>query len=346
MDAANTIFETAKRRVYTGKPREGEASSVHGALPESLRPVLEEQPKWTLLADILDEIERDAYFNPGIRDDSNGTILIMCSDQRTCTQLREYLQNMHVEPLSKGEDQAEDHDAASKSSAEFMMRRKLRNYLDWKKDFARVSASLFTENQKALEGYTPISDQKGANGFRGKAPPNKRRRVRGGSAAATGGGRPGSGSIQFAEEKESQVVSLMADVQQSEAEAQQKEEIVIDDLDDMEDYFELFDMNDLIVVHPYDGDMDEHVLEEIRPRYVIMYEPDAAFIRRIEVYRSSHDDRNVRVYFLYYGGSVEEQRYLSAVRREKDAFTKLIKERGVRPLATISLPFAYCALRI
>lgn len=59
-----------------------------------------------------------------------------------------------------------------------------------------------------------------------------------------------------------------------------------------------------------------------------MYEPDASFIRRVEVYRSSHNDRNVRVYFLYYSGSVEEQRYLSMVRREKDAFTKLIKERA------------------
>lgn len=31
---------------------------------------------------------------------------------------------------------------------------------------------------------------------------------------------------------------------------------------------------------------------------------------------------------MYYGGSVEEQRYLSAVRREKDAFAKLIRERS------------------
>jgi len=31
---------------------------------------------------------------------------------------------------------------------------------------------------------------------------------------------------------------------------------------------------------------------------------------------------------MYYGGSVEEQTYLSVVRREKDAFTKLIREKG------------------
>lgn len=326
LDAANTIFETAKRRVYTGRPIDGEASGASGTLPDSLRPVLEEQPKWAILADVLEEIERDAYFNPGLRDDSNGTILIMCSDQGTCRQLREYLQNMDVRPPKVGEDDDDiDDDVESKPSATFMMRRKLRNYLNWKRDFARVSASLFTENQKVLEGFT---DQRGANGYRGKGPPNKKRRIRGGSAAAAGGGRSVNSSMQMAEDKESQVASLLAGIQPDEADGAQKEEIAVDSLDDMEDYFELYEMNDLVVVHPYDGDMDEHVLEEVRPRYVIMYEPDAAFIRRVEVYRSSHDDRNVRVYFIYYGGSVEEQRYLSAVRREKDAFTRLIKEKG------------------
>ncbi len=122
----------------------------------------------------------------------------------------------------------------------------------------------------------------------------------------------------------------MADVRPTDVDAMQKDEVAVDDLDSMEDYFELYEMNDLLVIHPYDGDMDDHVLEEVRPRYVVMYEPDAAFIRRIEVYRSSHEDRNIRVYFMCYSGSVEEQRYLSAVRREKDAFTRLIKEKGVR----------------
>ena len=326
LDAANTIFKTAKRRVYTGKPINSEVPEALGALPNSLRPVLEEQPKWALLADILDEIDRDAYFSPGLRDDSNGTILIMCSDQGTCRQLREYLQNMHIQPQQANEDDDIDGHAEVKASATFMMRRKLRSYLNWKKDFARVSASLFTENQKILEGFT---DQRGTSVYRGKAPPNKRRRVRGGSSAAAGSNRPMNSSLQMAEDRESQVATLLADIQQTDADRAQKEEVTVDSLDDMEDYFELFEMDDLVVVHPYDGDIDEHVLEEVRPRYVIMYEPDAAFIRRVEVYRSSHDDRNVRVYFMYYGGSVEEQRYLSAVRKEKDAFTRLIKEKGV-----------------
>ena len=325
------MFQSAKRRVYSGKVGEVEEPGASETLPDSLRPVLEEQPKWAVLAEVLEEIERDNYFNPTVRDDSNGTILIMCSDQGTCRQLREYLQNMCVRPQRTDRDEGkdEDEDGNLQSSAIFMMRRKLRNYLNWKKDFAKISASLFDENQKVLEGF---ADQRGINGGRGKAPPNKRRRVRGGASAA-GGGRPISGNLQVAEEKASQVANLLADIQPTETDSLQKEEMVVDSLENMEDYFELYEMQDLVVVHPYDGDMDEHVLEEVRPRYVVMYEPDAAFIRRVEVYRSSHDDRNVRVYFLYYGGSVEEQRYLSAVRKEKDAFTRLIKEKGVSNLS-------------
>ncbi|MCJ1283131.1 hypothetical protein MMC26_002458 [Xylographa opegraphella] len=326
LDAANTIFETAKRRVYTGQADDAEAPGANTTLPDSLRPVLEEQPKWALLAEVLQEIERDVYFNPTIRDDSNGTILIMCSDQGTSRQIREYLQTKDVTREDTADEEIIGDDTVKlQSSATFMMRKKLRSYLGWKKDFARVSASLFHENQKALESFT---DQRGVNGYRGKGPPNKRRRIRGGSAALAGAGRPISGTLQIAEEKSSQVDKLMADIQPDEADAMQREEVAVDMLEDMEDYFELHEMQDLVVVHPYDGDMDEHLLEEVRPRYVIMYEPDAAFIRRVEVYRSSHNDRGVRVYFMYYGGSVEEQRYLSAVRKEKDAFTRLIKEKG------------------
>ena len=292
--------------------------------------MLEEQPKWALLAEILEEIERDSYLSAAPRDDSNGTILVMCSDQATCRQLNEYLQNMHVQPEKAQEDEDGDESGDEKPlepSATFMMRRKLRNYLTWKRDFAKVSASLFAENQKALQGASN-AQRGGDSSYRGKGPPNKRRRIRGGMTATATPSRSTNGSISVADDKASHVAGLLAEIQPTDIEAQQKSEIGADPLDDTEDVFELFEMQDLVVIHPYDGDMDEHVLEEVKPRYVIMYEPDAAFIRRVEVYRSSHNDRHVKVYFMYYGGSVEEQRYLSAVRREKDAYTRLIRERG------------------
>jgi DNA excision repair protein ERCC-4 len=321
LDAADTIFTTAKRRVYAGKVSNAELARS-STVPDSLEPVLEELPKWNQLAEILEEIEQDAYFNPTVQDSSNGSILIMCGDQGTCRQLREYLQTMHVKPEGAGKDENAEEEGPS---ASFMMRRKLRNYLSWKRDFTNVSAALFSENQKAINGST---EQRVQSGKSSRAPPNKRRRIRGGASTGTGPGRMESGATRTAGDRDAHIASLMAELQPTEVEALQKTEIGVDPLDNMEDYYELFDMNDLIVIHPYEGDMDEHVLEEIKPRYVIMYEPDAAFIRRIEVYRSSHTDRTVKVFFMYYGGSVEEQRYLSAVRREKDAFTRLIRERG------------------
>ncbi|TVY22624.1 DNA repair protein rad16 [Lachnellula hyalina] len=319
LDAAHTIFATSKGRVYTGKPQTGSETI------ESLQLVLEEQPKWAVLAEVLEEIDRDLYFNPTVRDDSNGTILIMCTDTGECRQLKEYLQNMHVRPETGEVDDDDDAEKDTEPSANFMMRRKLRDYLKWKKDFAKVSATLFAENQSVLNGS---KNQKGTNSSRGKAPANKRRRVRGGGNTGSGPSRAANGSILAAEDKPLEVANLISEIQVTEAEAGQKEEITADPLDDMEDYYQLYDGQDLVVIHAYDGDMDEHILEEVKPKYIIMYEPDTSFVRRIEVYRSSHNDRNVRVYFLYYGGSVEEQRYLSSVRREKDAFTKLIKEKS------------------
>lgn len=321
LDAAHTIFDTAKRRVYTGKVVKDGPEDI-----ESLRPVLEEQPKWAVLADILEEIDRDLYFNPVVRDDSNGTILIMCTDTAQCRQLREYLQTMTVRlgaTSSDADEEKNDYD----TSAAFMLRKKLRDYLRWKKEFAKVSATLFAENQTALNGATDtksISNQ----GFRRKPLANKRRRVRGGGVGSSGPSRASNGSILASEDKPLEVATLISEMQPTEAEAAQKEDVISDPLDDMEDYFQLYDMQDLVIIHAYDGDMDEHVLEEVKPRYIIMYEPDTSFVRRVEVYRSSHNDRNVRVYFLFYGGSVEEQRYLSSVRREKDSFTKLIKEKS------------------
>ncbi|KAI8302461.1 DNA repair protein [Colletotrichum sp. SAR11_59] len=318
LDAAQTIFETARRRVYAASSKAVTAD----ANIDSLKPVLEEQPKWAWLADILTEIDNSMHFDPPARDDSNGTILIMCGDTNTCRQLRDYLQTMHFKPKVEKDPSAEDEEDEDQPSAAFMTRRKLRNYLRWKKEFAQVNATLFSENQKALNGATDRAGQP----LRGKS--NKRRRMRGGGAGGQSLTRAENGSIMQFFERPGEVEDLMAEVQITEEEAEQKPEIVTDPLENMEDYYQLYEMQDLVVIHAYDGDHDEHVLEEVKPRYIIMYEPDAAFIRRVEVYRSSHNDRNVRVYFLYYGESVEEQRYLSSVRREKDAFTKLIKERA------------------
>ncbi|KAL4757973.1 ssDNA endodeoxyribonuclease RAD1 [Aspergillus foveolatus] len=329
LDAAHVLFQTAKSRVYEGKIGNELSRSSMTSLPTTLRPVLEEQPKWDVLAEILEEIELDAYHNPASTGESNNTVLIMCTDQRTCCQLREYLRTMNTKVEDERQDIADggEDKQEKKRSGEVMLRRKLREYINWKRSLANVNKNLTAKpvNDEPRTGTGRDSPRPTTQ--QGRAPPNKRRRVRGGGASVAAPRQPNS-SVQADTEPSEQMSVLLDEIQPTEVEETLKEEIIIDDLEDMGDFYELYDMNDLVMIHPFDGDMDEHILEEVRPRYIIMYEPDPAFIRRVEVYRSSHVGRNVRVYFMYYGGSVEEQRYLSAVRREKDAFTKLIKEKS------------------
>ena len=48
-----------------------------------------------------------------------------------------------------------------------------------------------------------------------------------------------------------------------------------------------------------------------------------------QVYKASNPGRPLRVYFLMYTGSSEEQRYLTSLRKEKEAFEYLIKTKAV-----------------
>jgi DNA excision repair protein ERCC-4 len=43
---------------------------------------------------------------------------------------------------------------------------------------------------------------------------------------------------------------------------------------------------DAVIIRPYGGEDDDILLQELRPRFVIMYEPNLAFIRRLEVSRT------------------------------------------------------------
>ena len=52
---------------------------------------------------------------------------------------------------------------------------------------------------------------------------------------------------------------------------------------DFNEYFGIVSNEDLVIIRPYADDDDDKVLEEIRPKYVVMYDPDPAFVRRLEV---------------------------------------------------------------
>jgi DNA excision repair protein ERCC-4 len=120
-------------------------------------------------------------------------------------------------------------------------------------------------------------------------PLNKRRRVRGGGPTSLR--NAASGVIEIPDDDPDQISQLYLLLRLSNfstrelhpAEIEPVEDSQLSFADDDDDYFELYENDDLVLVLPYDGDMDDRVLEEIRPRFVVMYEPNPAFIRRVEV---------------------------------------------------------------
>ncbi|XP_019699002.1 DNA repair endonuclease XPF isoform X2 [Harpegnathos saltator] len=68
-------------------------------------------------------------------------------------------------------------------------------------------------------------------------------------------------------------------------------------------------------------------LTEHTPNNVILYVADIGIVRQLEVYQNNNPSLNLKVYFLIYGGSVEEQEYLTSLRREKEAFNSLINTK-------------------
>ncbi|KAK6537764.1 hypothetical protein TWF694_010673 [Orbilia ellipsospora] len=302
LDAAETLFSTARRRVFRGEfPKRSVPIDI-----ADIDLVLEEQPKWCVLSNILDEISRTRQSISS--QNRGGPTLIMCHDRQTCVQIAEYLEaNVSTSSL------------LDESHPSRFMTRKFLAFQAWKNDFNLFhSSNAIRENQ-----HQPV-DSKNVTLAR-KAPANKRRRVR--------------GTAQFATTVRDQSISYFSESKTNEANPTKFQ--MLDDFEEQLDTqtpeslgysereFKMHDVDETIVIYPYGTDSDDSLLEELKPRNVIMYNPNAAFIRRIEVFQSSNEKSNdTRVYFMYYGGSVEEQTYLSQVRKEKDTFTQLIRQKA------------------
>lgn len=100
-------------------------------------------------------------------------------------------------------------------------------------------------------------------------------------------------------------------------------------LEDWGEDYGLLAPEDSVIIRPFGGEDDDILLQELRPRFVVMYEPNLAFIRRLEVYKNCNPGLALRVYQMTYTDSFEEDRYLATMSREAEAFKKLIEDRAV-----------------
>lgn len=333
LPAANRIFTLARSRVYISKkvtrkrraeapPRveviadespavdsetkaEAEQETHTTAAEAEIRyelveetvqvPILEENPKWHLLTEVLKEIEEAS-------GGSGGQTLIMVKDERTCMQLQEYLA------------------VGGKRMLERLF------------DADSVNRAFYRRPTVAETFQFSYSN-------------NKRRK---GKGKGRGGGSTQRVTLNLAHASVPELTAVnlsLAEQQRSAMEIKEGEpgmeaelaaaqlplpnqqySLWTDDFIFNTDQIEIL-AGPQVLIHPLEG-ANRHLLRDLRPTYVIVYDADMKFTREIEMYKASNPGMPLRVYFLTYENSVEEQRYLSSVRKEKEAFERLIHQKA------------------
>ncbi|KAF5388644.1 hypothetical protein D9757_004788 [Collybiopsis confluens] len=362
-DAANIIFQAAKARCFVDVLPDSQATSVMAGIesedeegwdavyqsegrpapsnkpgrrpkwiPKEMEPVLEELPKWSLLAEILEEVEGEivrmestVFSKPVEEPPGTNITLVMCSSTATCTLLNDFL-SLKDDKRPKGE------------WGRRMMLKKLRSWLWWeKRQKERMDAE--ASGKKGASGH-----DLGEMRWRSENPEDeglsealkKKDRERAAQKASRRRGfnctreTPAPGDIP----------QLNFDGLDPELLALNDEELELNLIGNNPDMSTLeftteFDAHyglllpaQTLLIRAYSDDTDDRMLDEIKPRFIVMFEPCMEFVRRVEVYKCSNPGLPVRVYHMVYANSIEEHKYLAGIRREKDAFERLIKERG------------------
>ncbi|WFD32413.1 DNA repair protein RAD16 [Malassezia sp. CBS 17886] len=311
-EAADALFRAARARVWR-RAGDDEDVSAYSILPDGFVPVLEPPPKWRLLLDVLEEIEestardRDGREAGAIR--TSAPLLIVTASEQTASQVRALLD-------------ATDADDAMRA----VMEERLREYLALKNTLGQLDRTL---QQTETPSDAPVSEALQRKAARG-APAHKRRRTRGGLAAAAGG-RASPARASSAPETPLLAAGSAGEGPQVEhaGDRERAQRVQYP----ASSYFGLVSLDSVVVVHSARSASETGILESLRPEHVVLYDPDAAFVRELEVYRTLHSVRALRVYFLLYTDSFEEHVYLGELRREKDAFERLIRSK-----ATMAIP--------
>ena len=102
--------------------------------------------------------------------------------------------------------------------------------------------------------------------------------------------------------------------------------------DENDGKFSLNINSSMLIIHSLFGNSDHYslfrTLYEFEPTYVVLFDASVEFVRQLEVFKASRPGVPLRVYFLFYNSSIEEQRYLTSLRLEKDAFELLIRQKA------------------
>ncbi|XP_068610798.1 DNA repair endonuclease XPF [Brachionichthys hirsutus] len=301
LDSSTSMFMNARGRVYrvreskkklkAGAEDEKQKSSSVSQVKRELE--LEKSPKWEALTEVLQETEKE---NKSSQHES-GPVLICASDDRTCAQLQQYIRHGSDSLLNR-----------------------LYTRTVGKRDPA-AAAALELESHKNVKGLSKKE-------VKGKEPTQKKS-----TKSTKSKNRPSLTLTQMMGKEEMDAAVVMGssgdEDEPMERDESEEEQLKLDLPSDS--YYGVL-KEPLTVLHPLKGLTDPHsltrVLHEVEPSFVVLYDAEVGFVRQLEIYKANRPGKPLRVYFLIYGGSTEEQKYLTSLSKEKQAFEHLIREKA------------------
>ncbi|XP_056153472.1 DNA repair endonuclease XPF [Lampris incognitus] len=308
LDSSTSMFVNARSRVYrvAESRKKRKMATESGKQPVSATErelVLEKSPKWEALTEVLQEIEKENKASPL----EPGRVLICASDDRTCAQLQQYIRN----------------------GSDWLLNRLYTRTIS-KRDAAATGvggAALGLEpNKHGHKSWAKKRPEKGAKGRKDTQQTTKQ--------TSKCKNRPSLTLTQMVgndkkEEADGMGSSGDEDGVMEEDEGEEEEPVKLDLSSDA--YYGVL-KEPLTVLHPLKGCSDPYsltrVLHEVEPSFVVLYDAEPSFVRQLEIYKASRPGKPLRVYFLIYRGSTEEQKYLTTLSKEKKAFEHLIREKA------------------
>ena len=371
--AAEMVFRLSKERLYeirTPKPSSRTPNPV-----ARLKPVLEANPKWSLLSTVLLEIERATN-----ESSHSHTVLIVVKDRKTLEAIGSYLRTGRETTMARQwlrfleaqNEKLRGSTMANRSVAGGAHYDETRLLLE---EETRVRNLLYGEASRShrLRASTSMtnSPSKKHPSALNALSSQKRKRRKIATERARGSkthdmedlersgilddameetevtlmdGKPSGQTLQAAGRRHNRTESTADSTSDSRTNPNSTADKV-GDHDQQTSFFCVHEPEQPRIVirssHEMDGDRAMLVVRDLKPSHVILYDADLSFIRAVEVYSALRDGTDApqpKVYLLVYKASAEEKVFLKGLEREKEAFEKLIHLKKTMPalLTTIS----------
>jgi len=350
--AADRMFRKAKERVY----RMEHSLKGNGSGGGQLVTVLEENPKWKLVRQVLHEIRQD-YDNNNEMTDGPTTALVMVQDDRTLQSLKSYLTGGKKETLALTWLRFLEH--KNDRSRSILGQEGLASLSEERRllyeEEGRTRQILFGDKKKS---NTKSNNKNSTTQQKRKAPKlnqvpaylKKRRRV---------ANEMGRGDLTHQRddlEREAILDEAVEEVEQDfhqmnsssspddAATARQRTRLGDrlklarqHDQEADEAMFRVSNPTELrVLIRSYDSVECDYtlLLQDLQPRYIVFYDVDVSFIRSVEMFaalRSTKTIPDIKSYFLIFDASAEEKTFMKALEKEQQAFERLVQHKMTMP---------------